>query len=125
MKSSSDWLPRETLGKMAIEESGTISVEELAEWRRAGKPLTLLDVRDPEEYACCHLEGSLLIPLAEIPIRLAELPRELPIVCLCHHGIRSAVAMRYLLANGFEQVWNLTGGIDAWSRRVDPGIPVY
>lgn len=97
---------------------------EYAAWRRDKTPHFLLDVRQPEEYAAAKLEGAVLIPLAELPGRLAELPKGLPLVVMCHHGMRSAHAVRHLREAGFDAL-NLTGGIDAWSREIDAKIPLY
>ncbi len=86
---------------------------------------TLLDVRTPAERAICHLEGSRLIPLQELPERLAELDPGEEIVVFCHRGIRSAQAVGLLRRRGFSRARNLTGGIDAWSVEVDPTLPRY
>lgn len=88
------------------------------------KPL-LLDVREPEEFACCHIEGSLHIPMSEIPRRLGELDPDRETVVVCHHGIRSANVVGYLLGQDFRDVANLSGGIDAWALQVAPGMPRY
>ena len=65
------------------------------------------------------------MPMQDIPTRLAELPVDRPIACLCHHGIRSQHVARYLEQNGFEQVVNIAGGISAWSAEADPSVPQY
>lgn len=101
-----------------------MTVNEYAAWRRENKPHFLLDVRQPEEYAAARIEGAVLIPLAELPGRLDALPKSLPLVVLCHHGMRSAHAVHHLREAGFDAL-NLAGGIDAWSRDVDPEIPLY
>ncbi len=87
--------------------------------------LTLLDVRMPEEVAIASLPGAMVIPLAELPARYAEIPREQPVVAFCHHGVRSESAGRFLERNGFSDVSHLSGGIDAWSELVDPSVPRY
>jgi rhodanese-related sulfurtransferase len=97
---------------------------EYAAWRRDKTPHFLLDVRQPEEYEAARIEGAVLIPLAELPARLTEIPRDLPVVVMCHHGMRSAHAVHHLRDAGFDAL-NLSGGIDAWSRDVDPQVPVY
>lgn len=89
-----------------------------------GHPV-LLDVREPNEYAICHLEGSLHIPMNDIPRRLGELDPDRETVVICHHGVRSANVAGYLLRNDFQNVINLSGGIDAWAVRVDPHMPRY
>ena len=87
--------------------------------------VTLLDVRQPEEVVLAALPGALNIPTAEIPARLAELDRASPIVVMCHHGVRSELAGRFLERNGFTAVSHLAVGIDAWSQQVDAAVPRY
>jgi rhodanese-related sulfurtransferase len=101
--------------------------DELEQWLRlpgVDQPL-LLDVREPWEVAICALPGSTFIPMREIPARAGELDPARPIVCLCHHGMRSMQVAAFLEHRGFTNVSNLAGGIDAWSRDVDPGCPTY
>ena len=102
-----------------------ISVRELKNWLDEGRELVLLDVREPDEHAICHLEGSRLVPLHELPRRLAELDADLPTVVYCHHGPRSSHAVSFLRQQGFAKTTNLAGGIDAWSLYVDPAVPRY
>ena len=89
----------------------------------------LLDVREPWEIALAAIQvpqaPTLCIPMQQIPARLAELDPQRPIVCVCHHGMRSAQVAAFLLRHGFDEVHNLSGGIDAWSARVDPAVPRY
>lgn len=92
---------------------------------QAPTPPILLDVREPHEYAHCHLPSSLLIPMRQIPARLAELERTRDIVVICHHGMRSMQVAAYLEAQGFPQVINLDGGVDAWAVQVDSSMPRY
>lgn len=103
----------------------TISPKELHERLRRGERIQLLDVREPEEYELVHLNGALLIPLALLPIRHGELKREDEIVVYCHHGVRSAMAVRFLSAQGYSAISNLEGGIDRWSVEADPAVPRY
>ena len=102
-----------------------ITVAELATWRQDGRALRLLDVRRPMEFEIGALPEAQLIPLHEITTRLDEIDRETPTVVYCHHGSRSMQAVRYLRQQGFSQVTNLRGGIDAWSLEIDPGVPRY
>ncbi|MEJ2084063.1 MAG: molybdopterin-synthase adenylyltransferase MoeB [Acidobacteriota bacterium] len=97
----------------------------VAEWRQAGREFVLLDVRTPREWQICRLEDARLVPLSELPRRLDELDRGSEIVVYCHHGTRSLYAVKLLRQEGFERARNLAGGIDAWSRTVDPDIPLY
>ncbi len=87
--------------------------------------VTLLDVREEWELARACVEGALHIPMGQIPDRLAELAAEEVIVVMCHHGGRSATVAGFLQRNGFGQVVNLAGGIDAWARDLDPNVPSY
>ena len=102
-----------------------ISVAELRTLLDEGQPLLLLDVREQPEWDHCRIPGATLLPMSEIAERLEELPRDRPIVCQCHHGGRSAQVMHFLLSRGFEDVRNLSGGIDAWSLQIDPAVPRY
>jgi rhodanese-related sulfurtransferase len=89
------------------------------------KPL-LLDVREPWEYDTAHIDGSTLIPMNEIPGRAhQELDEEAPILVLCHHGARSLSVAAWLRQQGFYKAQSVSGGIDAWSRQIDPQVPRY
>jgi rhodanese-related sulfurtransferase len=96
---------------------------------QASKPLLLLDVREPWEFALAAIridgQETRLIPMNEIPARLAELDPLQPVACICHHGARSAQVVAFLERQGFTDVYNLAGGIDAWSLQVDPAVPRY
>jgi rhodanese-related sulfurtransferase len=108
-------------------------------WRDAVKAASasslpvVLDVREPWELqtASVRPDGFTLlhVPMREVPARLAELQEshgtDQPIACLCHHGMRSLQVATYLQENGFTQVVNLEGGIDAWSEQIDPSVPTY
>ena len=89
-----------------------------------GCALALLDVREPWEVELAKIPGSLTIPMRSIPRRIDELPNA-PIVVICHHGVRSAQTARFLLEAGFEQVYNLKGGIEAWATEIDPQMAHY
>lgn len=89
------------------------------------QPLLLLDVREPWEFELARIEGSQLLPLGQVPARLDELDPARETVVICHHGVRSMQAAFFLQSRGFKDVINLAGGIDAWSREVDPKVPVY
>jgi rhodanese-related sulfurtransferase len=95
----------------------------LADAGRA-KPL-LLDVREPWEWQTAHIDGSQHIPMREVPARIAEIDPAREVVAICHHGGRSLQVAAFLEKNGFSRVHNLQGGVDAWSRTVDPAVPVY
>jgi len=102
-----------------------ITPGELAERLRRGDPIYLLDVRNPEEWEICRLPGAHLIPLPELPARMNELDSANEIVAYCKVGARSARAVDLLRQSGFGKLRNLAGGINGWSREVDPAVPLY
>ncbi len=85
----------------------------------------LLDVREPWEFQTCRIADSLLVPMRELPARLAEIDAAADVVVICHHGARSLQAAMFLERQGYASVHNLTGGVNAWARSVDPAMPVY
>ncbi len=87
--------------------------------------LLLLDVREPWEVQLSPFPDAMHVPMREIPACVDELPAQQAIVCICHHGARSAQVALFLQHRGFEHVYNLAGGIDAWAREVDPKIVRY
>ena len=101
-----------------------ITIIEAAQLRET-PGIVLLDVREPHEYAHCHVEGSVHIPMGQIPARLAELPDDQQILVLCHHGGRSMRVTQFLRANHFPLVSNIAGGIDAWAETIEPSMPRY
>ena len=104
-----------------------ISAPELASWLAdAGreKPV-LLDVREPWEFEKARIQGAQLVPMREVPARLAEIDQGKPVVAICHHGGRSMQVALFLEKAGYSNVHNLVGGVDAWSRTVDPEVPLY
>ncbi len=104
-----------------------ISVAELKQRLGAPQPPRLIDVREPEEWEVARIAGAELLPLSQWPaIASAQLtdPGE-PLLVLCHHGGRSARATDFLLRQGFTDVTNVAGGIDAWSCEIDPAVPRY
>ena len=89
---------------------------------------TLLDVREPQEFALSKIEGSLLIPMQSVPAELQKLEAladDGDVLVLCHHGVRSLQVAAWLQARGIENAFSITGGIDRWSVEIDPAIPRY
>ena len=116
-------------GVTAVPQTGApleeTSVEGLKTRLDSEDDLLLLDVREPQEYQICAIPGSTLIPLGELPGRLAELEGRRNIVVHCKSGVRSAKAVKLLREAGFSDTVNLKGGILAWIDRVDPSLPKY
>jgi sulfur-carrier protein adenylyltransferase/sulfurtransferase len=102
-----------------------ISAPELNARLESGDELVLIDVREQFEWDICRLPGARLIPMNELPARLAELDDEREMIVYCHAGVRSARVVSWLRTQGFEKARNLAGGIDAWSCSVDPRVPRY
>jgi adenylyltransferase/sulfurtransferase len=101
-----------------------INVKDLAARIASGDAPTLIDVREPNEWNAGHLEHALHIPMQQIPARLAEVPREGEVVVYCRMGGRSARVQQFLQEQGYTNVRNLTGGMTAWQREVDPSMRV-
>lgn len=99
-----------------------ISVQDLHAMRTENKPHMLLDIREPQEVASCAIEGSVHIPMNTIPDNLARLPKDLPLVVMCHVGGRSAQVTYWLRAQGYDNAVNLDGGISAWIAEIDPKV---
>jgi rhodanese-related sulfurtransferase len=109
---------------VAVQSAWDISVEELKKLRDEGADFILIDVREPREYEICHLDGK-LIPLAKLTEHLSELDPGAHIVVHCRSGGRSASAVKAMRGAGFENTWNLSGGILAWIERIDPSLTPY
>jgi rhodanese-related sulfurtransferase len=101
-----------------------VTVQELKALRKANADIFILDVRNADEYAICHLAGH-LIPLNELPSRLSELDPNHHIIVHCHAGGRSRQATEFLIKQGFKNVCNLRGGITAWANEIDPAMEKY
>jgi rhodanese-related sulfurtransferase len=101
----------------------------LGEWMAGRPPAVVLDVREPWELRTASVKADgfelLAIPMNEIPARIAELDPARPVACLCHHGTRSQRVASFLAQQGFTQLANIAGGIDAWSCERDPAVPRY
>jgi len=113
------------VGAEPVYDGAEVTALDLKQELEAGKPILLLDVREPHEYEIASIEGARLIPLGELPERLRELDDHAEIVTHCHHGARSLKALEILRAAGFSKVRSLKGGIDAWAVNVDPELPRY
>jgi rhodanese-related sulfurtransferase len=91
-----------------------------------GKSCILLDVREPWEHEEARIEGSILMPMGDVPGRAhQELDPESRIITICHHGVRSMSVTAWLREQGFEKVQSLRGGINAWSTEIDASVPKY
>jgi rhodanese-related sulfurtransferase len=90
-----------------------------------GEKLLLVDVREPHEYAVCHIEGSMLIPMGTIPANVQKLDVDEEVICFCHHGMRSMDVANWLRAQGVKSAKSMAGGIDRWSLEIDASVPRY
>jgi rhodanese-related sulfurtransferase len=91
-----------------------------------GQQVRLIDVREPWEYETAHIEGSLLMPMGDVPMRAhQELDPDDRLLILCHHGARSLSVTNWLRQQGFDSSQSVAGGIEAWAQRVDPSLPRY
>jgi adenylyltransferase/sulfurtransferase len=117
-------VPAHDRGEIPVREK---SAADVAAMRARGDGFLLLDVREPHEHAAASIDGAQLLPLGSLEARLGELAdwKDRTVVVHCHKGGRSAKACKTLVANGFRDVWNLGGGIDAWSLTVDSEVPRY
>lgn len=102
-----------------------ISAADLKQKFDAGEKLTVLDVREPWERQTASIEPSSHIVMGDVPARVQELDPDQHIVVYCHHGVRSMNVAVWLRQQGFEYVQSLRGGIDRWSREIDPKVPLY
>lgn len=102
-----------------------IQPEEVKRLCDAGEELTFLDCREPWEYQAAHIDGTKHIPMQDIPARIQELDPDDHIVVICHHGVRSMNVTSWLRLQGYEKAQSVAGGIDRWSRVIDPRVPTY
>ena len=100
-----------------------MSAPQLAAHLESASPL-LLDVREPWEFDTCHIDGSINVPMGQVPQRIDELQDADEIIVICHHGVRSQQVIWYLQQHEFDDLVNLDGGVDAWARSVDTSMPV-
>ena len=108
-----------------MEEEHEITVKDLKHLLDSGVHINLIDVREPHEYDYCHISGSRLIPVSQIPNRFSEFNPDEEYVFYCHVGERSAWAVKFLRQLGFKKVRNLLGGVDAWAVEIDPTMSRY
>jgi rhodanese-related sulfurtransferase len=107
----------------------SLTVDQLQDFTVAHPGAVLLDVREAWEVQLARISlpdvTTLHIPMQTVPQRLDELAEAQPIVCICHHGMRSAQVVAFLQRQGHAHIYNLAGGVDAWSAQVDPAVPRY
>ncbi|MBN2669146.1 MAG: hypothetical protein JXR60_07945 [Bacteroidales bacterium] len=102
-----------------------MTVEEFDLLRKSGSNYYLIDVREIDEVEICKIEPYHHIPMMEIPQHLDRFPKDIPIVIMCHLGIRSQMTYRYLAEKGFTNIHDLLGGIDQWAKQIDPKMAKY
>jgi rhodanese-related sulfurtransferase len=111
--------------KKDMDNNLEITVAELKQSLDRGEKILLIDVREPWEYGITAIAGSKLIPMGSIPANLQSLDSDEPVVCYCHHGMRSLDVTVWLRSQGVENVRSLAGGIDQWSLEADSTVPRY
>ena len=105
-----------------------ITPQEVQQRIDAGDRLALIDVREPGEFQLARIEGAELIPMRTVPARLSALEgqaEEALLVVFCHHGVRSLNVVNWLREQGLSHCQSMAGGIDRWSREIDPSVPRY
>lgn len=102
-----------------------ISATEASVLRDNNQEAVFLDVREDSELAICRIEGALHIPMGEVPDRHEALPKNVPLIIFCHHGMRSSNVVQFLGAKGYENAVNLAGGIHAWAHEVESSMQLY
>ena len=102
-----------------------VAPREVKDMLGRGEKMLFVDVREPWEYQTSHIEGSVLIPLREIPTNLPRLEAAEEIVLFCHHGMRSMDAAAWLRSQGVQGARSMAGGIDRWATEIDPNTPRY
>ncbi|MCA0377678.1 MAG: sulfurtransferase [Gemmatimonadetes bacterium] len=102
-----------------------LTPREVAARLASDTPPRIIDVREVWEYDIAHLPNSTLVPLSTLPGVADGLDRDVTYALLCHHGMRSEMAARWMAQHGFTRLINIDGGIDAWSDDVDPSLPRY
>ena len=102
-----------------------VTPREVSQRIERGDKFLLVDVREKWEYEAAHIEGSVLVPLRELPMCLEQLSAAGDVVCMCHHGVRSMDAAAWLRSKGVAGARSMAGGIDRWTVEVDPLVPRY
>lgn len=113
---------------MAAENPFELTPQDVESLRRSGESLVLIDVREPAEWAVARIEGAELVPMGTVPANLQKLEAaadESSLVVYCHHGVRSLQVVSWLRQQGITCSYSLAGGIDRWSREIDPAVPTY
>lgn len=104
----------------------TITPEELQQKLNKGEQApVLIDVREDWEFQICHIEGSQHLPMSQVAGAMDSLDKEAETIVICHHGTRSQQVAQFLSSQGFNRIYNLAGGIDAWAKKVDPDMEQY
>ena len=113
---------------MVAASSFEISPREVADLQKSGKPVSLIDVREPNEWAISRIEGASLVPMNTVPANLQTLEGQADandLIVYCHHGVRSLQVVAWLREKGIENCLSMAGGIDRWSLEIDPNVPRY
>jgi rhodanese-related sulfurtransferase len=113
---------------MAVLEPLEVTPQQVREWQNAGKQISLIDVREPNEWALTRIEGASLIPMGTVPANLQKIEAsgdESSLIIYCHHGVRSLQVVSWLREKGVDSCYSMAGGIERWSVEIDPEVPRY
>jgi rhodanese-related sulfurtransferase len=113
---------------MATETGLELTPQEIRTLQQSNEPLVFIDVREPGEWALTRIEGAVLMPMGTIPANIASLENhadDAALIVYCHHGMRSLQVVAWLRERGVLPCYSMTGGIDRWSREIDPSVPRY
>jgi rhodanese-related sulfurtransferase len=105
-----------------------ITPAEAQSLRESGEPSFFIDVREPDEWALARIDGSSLVPMGSVPANLQDMEGkadEGTLIVYCHHGVRSLQVVAWLRERGISECYSMAGGIDRWSREIDPSVPLY
>lgn len=110
---------------MKLFKKDIVTAKELHELLQQGYDMTLVDVREVDEFNFCKINGSINISLRNLVTNLQKINQDKPVALICHHGVRSMQALTILKENGFDDVASLKGGVESWAIDVDPSMPRY
>jgi rhodanese-related sulfurtransferase len=113
---------------MAVADPLELTPQEVKSLQQSGEPLSLIDVREPAEWALAKIESATLIPMGSVPSNFQQIESKADegrLIVYCHHGMRSLQVVSWLRERGIASSYSMAGGIDRWSREIDSSVPLY